>query len=133
MRRPSMAVKFLSDEWLSEVETRLNSNDGFQTAAKGQAARLQQQISGSPMGDVTYGFVLDGGKVSMAKGEIENPEATVSQDYDTAVAVSKLELSGQQAFMQGKLKVAGNLMKIMQLQGTLAAMPPALEGLEVEY
>jgi len=128
-----MAVKFLSDEWLSEVESRLNSNDGFQTAAKGQAARLQQQISGSPMGDVTYGFVLDGGKVSMPKGEIENPEATVSQDYDTAVAVSKLELSGQQAFMQGKLKVSGNLMKIMQLQGALAAMPPALEGLEVEY
>jgi putative sterol carrier protein len=128
-----MGVKFLSDEWLSEVESRLNSNEGFQTAAKGQAARLQQQISGTPMGDVTYGFVLDGGKVSMAKGEIENPEATVSQDYDTAVAVSKLELSGQQAFMQGKLKVAGNLMKIMQLQGTLAAMPPALEGLEVEY
>jgi hypothetical protein len=35
--------------------------------------------------------------------------------------------------MQGKLKVAGNLMKIMQLQGALGAMPAALEGLEVEY
>jgi putative sterol carrier protein len=128
-----MAVKFLSDEWLSEVETRLNSNEGFQTAAKGQAARLQQQISGTPAGDVSYGFVLDGGKVAMTKGEIENPEATVSQDYATAVAVSKLELSGQQAFMQGKLKVSGNLMKIMQLQGALAAMAPAMEGLEVEY
>lgn len=128
-----MAVKFLSDEWLSEVESRLNSNEGFQTAAKGQAARLQQQISGAPMGDVSYGFVLDGGKVAMTKGDIENAEATVSQDYPTAVAISKLELSGQQAFMQGKLKVSGNLMKIMQLQGTLAAMAPAMEGLEVEY
>ena len=128
-----MAVKFLSDEWLSEVESRLNSNEGFQTAAKGQAARLQQQISGAPMGDVSYGFVLDGGKVAMTKGEIENAEATVSQDYATAVAISKQELSGQQAFMQGKLKVSGNLMKIMQLQGTLAAMAPAMEGLEVEY
>jgi putative sterol carrier protein len=128
-----MAVKFLSDEWLSEVESRLNSNEGFQTAAKGQAARLQQQISGTPGGDVSYGFVLDGGKVQMTKGDIDNPEATVSQDYPTAVAISKLELSGQQAFMQGKLKVSGNLMKIMQLQGALAAMAPALEGLEVEY
>ena len=128
-----MAVKFLSDEWLSEVESRLNSNEGFQTAAKGQAARLQQQISGAPGGDVSYGFVLDGGKVAMTKGEIDNAEATVSQDYGTAVAISKLELSGQQAFMQGKLKVSGNLMKIMQLQGALAAMAPALEGLEVEY
>jgi putative sterol carrier protein len=128
-----MPVKFLSDEWLSEVESRLNANEGFQTAAKGQAARLQQQISGTPMGDVSYGFVLDGGKVAMTKGDIENPEATISQDYPTAVAISKLELSGQQAFMQGKLKVSGNLMKIMQLQGTLAAMAPAMDGLEVEY
>ena len=128
-----MAVKFLSDEWLSEVESRLNASDAFQAAAKGQAARLQQQISGTPAGDVGYGFVLDGGKVQLAKGEIENPEATISQDYATAVSVAKQEITGQQAFMQGKLKVSGNLMKIMQLQGAFTAMPQALEGFEVEY
>jgi len=128
-----MAVRFLSDEWLSEVESRLNSSDAFQTAAKGQAARLQQQVNGAPGGDVSYGFVLDGGKVALTKGEIDNPEATISQDYATAVAMGKQEISGQQAFMQGKLKVSGNLMKIMQLQGAFTAMPQALEGFEVDY
>jgi putative sterol carrier protein len=128
-----MAVKFLSDEWLSEVEGRLNASEAFQSAAKGQAARLQQQVAGTPGGDIGYGFVLDGGKVQLMKGEIENPEATLSQDYATAVAMSKQEISGQQAFMQGKLKVSGNLMKIMQLQGAFTAMPQALDGLEVEY
>lgn len=128
-----MAVKFLSDEWLSEVESRLNASDAFQNAAKGQAARLQQQVSGAPGGDVGYGFVLEGGKVQLTKGEIENPEATISQDYATAVSMSKQEITGQQAFMQGKLKVTGNLMKIMQLQGTFTAMPQALAGFEVEY
>src|SRR6266511_2927277 len=48
----SMAVKFLSDEWLSEVESRLNGSEAFQTAAKGQAARLQQQVAGAPAGDI---------------------------------------------------------------------------------
>jgi putative sterol carrier protein len=128
-----MAVKFLSDEWLSEVESRLNSSEAFGTAAKGQAARLQQQVNGAPGGDVGYGFVLDGGKVALTKGEIDNPEATISQDYATAVAMSKQEITGQQAFMQGKLKVSGNLMKIMQLQGAFTAMPQALEGFEVDY
>ena len=47
--------------------------------------------------------------------------------------MSKQEITGQQAFMQGKLKVSGNLMKIMQLQGVFTAMPQALEGFEVEY
>ena len=128
-----MAVRFLSDEWLSEVTNRLNSHEGFQAAAKGQAARLQQEITGTPQGDVRYGFVLDGGKVGLTSGDIENPEATISQNYETATAMSKQEITGQQAFMQGKLKVSGNLMKIMQLQGVFTAMPAAMEGFEVEY
>jgi len=128
-----MAVKFLSDEWLSEVQSRLNAHAGFQAAAKGQAARLQQQVTGSPSGDVHYGFVLDGGAVTISKGDIDTPEATIAQNYETAVAMSKGETTGQQAFMQGKLKVSGNLMKIMQLQGVFTAMPAAMEGFEVEY
>src|SRR5687767_12862858 len=128
-----MAVKFLSDEWLSEVESRLNSHEGFQNSAKGQSAKLQQVVTGAPDGDVTYGFVIDGGKVSMQKGDVEGVEATITQDYDTAVKLSKGELQGQAAFMQGKLKISGNLMKMMQLQGVFAALPNAVSDLEVDY
>lgn len=128
-----MAVKFLSDEWLSEVAGRLNANDGFQNAAKGQSARLLNEVTGAPGGDVKYGFVLDGGKVDLVKGDIENPEATLTQNYETAVSMSKQELTGQQAFMQGKVKITGNLMKMMQLQGVFGAMPTAVGDLEVEY
>lgn len=128
-----MAVQFLSNEWLSEVESRLNSHEGFQNAAKGQAAKLQQEVTGSPQGDVKYGFVLDGGKVQLIAGEIDGPEATVTQSYETAAQLSKGEMTGQAAFMQGKLKISGNLMKMMQLQGVFTAMPAALADLEVSY
>ncbi|MGH2785597.1 MAG: SCP2 sterol-binding domain-containing protein [Actinomycetota bacterium] len=128
-----MAVKFLSDEWLGEVESRLNANDTFQNAAKGQSARLLNEVNGAPGGDVKYGFVLDGGKVQLVQGEIENAEATLTQDYATAVSMSKQEMTGQQAFMQGKVKISGNLMKMMQLQGVFGAMPTAVGDLEVEY
>lgn len=128
-----MAVKFLSDQWMSEVESRLNAHEGFQAAAKGQSAKLQQQISGAPDGDVRYGFILEGGKITIARGDVDGPEATISQDYETAAAISKGELTGQAAFMQGKLKISGNLMKMMQLQGVFAAMPQALADLGVDY
>ncbi|HJR19894.1 MAG TPA: SCP2 sterol-binding domain-containing protein [Actinomycetota bacterium] len=128
-----MAVKFLSDEWLGEVESRLNANDTFQNAAKGQSARLLNEVNGAPGGDVKYGFVLDGGKVQLVKGDLENAEATLTQDYATAVSMSKQEMTGQQAFMQGKVKITGNLMKMMQLQGVFGAMPGAMGDLEVEY
>jgi putative sterol carrier protein len=128
-----MAVKFLSDEWLGEVESRLNANDTFQNAAKGQSARLLNEVTGAPGGDVKYGFVLEGGKVQLVKGDLENAEATLTQNYETAVSMSKQEMTGQQAFMQGKVKISGNLMKMMQLQGVFGAMPNAVGDLEVEY
>lgn len=128
-----MAVKFLSDEWLSEVEAHLNADEAFQNAAKGQAAKLQQVISDAPGGETKYGFVLEGGKVQMIAGEIEGAEATITQDYATAAGLSKGDLTGQAAFMQGKLKITGNMMKMMTLQGVFTAMPTALAGLEIEY
>nr|MBA2601559.1 SCP2 sterol-binding domain-containing protein [Actinomycetota bacterium] len=36
-------------------------------------------------------------------------------------------------FMQGKLKISGNMMKLMQLQNVFNAMPKAAAGVEVEY
>ena len=60
-------------------------------------------------------------------------DATISQDYDTAVKLAKNELSGTAAYMSGKLRVSGDLMKLMQLQGALSQMPGALKDVEVDY
>jgi putative sterol carrier protein len=49
------------------------------------------------------------------------------------VAVSKNELSPTAAYMSGKLRVNGDLMKLMQLQGVLGQLPTALKDMDVEY
>lgn len=128
-----MGVKFLSDEWLTEVESRLNTHEGFQNAARGQSAKLQQEVTGGPDGDITYGFSLDGGKVQLVRGDLDGAEATINQSYETAVALAKGELAGQAAFMQGKMKITGNLMKMMTLQGVFAALPAAVADLDVDF
>ncbi|TMK96364.1 MAG: SCP2 sterol-binding domain-containing protein [Actinobacteria bacterium] len=63
----------------------------------------------------------------------EPVDATITQDYETAAAMSKNELSGTAAYMSGKLRVSGDLMKLMQLQGALGQMPTALKGIDVDY
>jgi hypothetical protein len=35
--------------------------------------------------------------------------------------------------MQGKIKISGNMMKLMQLQGVFTAMPKAVDDVDVEY
>ncbi len=127
-----MAVKFLSEEWANEVTTALNNSDAFKNAAGSQSARLQQVVSG-PEGEKKYYFRLEGGQAEVGLGETENPEATITQDYDTAVALAKQELTGTAAYMSGKLKVSGDLMKLMQLQGLFNVLPQAVQNVDVEY
>ena len=127
-----MGVNFLSEEWAQQVQEKLNSNDSFKSAAGSQTAKIQQVVT-TPDGEKKYYFKLEGGAAELGIGEIDSPDATISQDYDTAVALSKNELTGTSAYMSGKLRVSGDLMKLMQLQGALGQLPAALADLDVEY
>ena len=127
-----MAVKFLSKEWTEEVKQALQGNDQIKSAAGSMTAKIQQVITGSD-GETRYWFTMENGQVDLGMGDIDNPDATITQDYDTAAALSKGELTGTAAYMSGKLKVSGDLMKLMQLQGVLGQLPQALKDLEVEY
>jgi putative sterol carrier protein len=128
-----MGVKFLSEEWAKSVQEALNSNEQFKSSAGSSAAKIQQVVTG-PEGEQKYWFKLEGGQVQLGMGELGEPvDATISQDYETAMALSKNELTGTAAYMSGKLKVSGDLMKLMQLQGALGQMPAALKDLDVEY
>jgi len=60
------------------------------------------------------------GTMVLDKGELEDPEVTVSTDWETArkIFVDQDPQAGMQAFMSGKIKVQGDMMKLMQMQGT---------------
>ena len=129
-----MAVKFLSEEWAQSITDALNSSDDFKSAAASQEAKLQQVVTNAPDGgEVKYYFTLEGGNAQIGLGEVADAEATITQSYETAAAIAKQELNAQNAFMQGKLKVSGNMMKLMQLQGVVNAMPKAVTDVQVEY
>ena len=64
---------------------------------------------------------------------MDGPDATITQDYDTAVALWRNELTATAAYMSGKIKVSGDLMKLMQMQGVFGTLPGAVSSLDVEY
>ena len=127
-----MAVKFLSKEWAEEVKNVMQQNEQMKSSAGTMNARIQQVITG-PDGETRYWFTIENGQIDLGLGDIDNPDATITQDYDTAAALSKNELTGTAAYMSGKLKVSGDLMKLMQLQGVLSQLPSALKDLDVDY
>ena len=127
-----MGVKFLSEEWAAAAQEAMNADVGFVGAIGTQTARLQQVVS-TPDGEKRYYVKLEDGKAVVAVGDVDSPDATITQDYDTAKSISTVELSAVAAYMTGKLRVQGDLMKLMTMQGVLTQLPNALKSLEVDY
>jgi putative sterol carrier protein len=125
--------KFLSEEWTSEVTSTLRSHEGFKNAIGGSDLAIQFSTSDAPDGEIDYYLQSQGGESVMSLGTLENPDVTVKQSYDTATAISKGDLNVQTAFMTGKLKVSGNLAKLMMHQGAIAQWGLAVSALDVEY
>jgi putative sterol carrier protein len=128
-----MPVKYLSPEWIDAYNATVAADASVRAAMKGKNAVLQMLIAEAPGGEVHYWLRIGDGTVSAALGDAENAEVTISQSYDTAAKVSSGELDGQKAFTQGKVKIKGKMMKMMQLRGPLAELQKALDTIETEY
>jgi putative sterol carrier protein len=127
-----VGVKFLSDEWATAVTDALNANEQFRQAAGSHTAKIQNVVT-TPDGETKYYFLLQDGKAEVSLGEIDGAEATISQDYETAGALMRNELSATAAYMSGRIRINGDLMRLMQLQGVIGTLPQAVKDLDVEY
>ena len=125
--------KFLSEEWASQVTTALNNHQGFKNAIGAADLAIQFNTEEGPDGNVDYYLKSSGGTTNVAIGTIDDPDVTVTQSYETATAISKGELNTQTAFMTGKLKVSGNLAKLMMHQSAVQQWGAAVSDLDVEY
>jgi hypothetical protein len=114
---------FLSDEWLDEARAIRAEYEG-RGGAIGHAVRMNLIVVEVPFGegfvhahaDTTTGeLVLDIGHIDPADLKI-----TVGYDIARAMLVEGNPQVGMQAFLQGKIKIEGDIAKLMALQGTTA-------------
>ena len=104
--------KWLSQEWLDETRKMADS----QPERPGASAKMQYVVAGGPDGEVRYYWVLENGKLLDSKlGELADAEVTMAMTYDDAMKIQNGELDANAAFMQGRIKVSGNMAKLMAL------------------
>ncbi len=118
-----MAHDFLSDGWFQAVHE-LRDKYADEAPKVPYAIRMNQVITAAPFTDEDIKIFMDtsDGTMVMDKGELENPELTLTTDWETArkIFVEQDQAAGMQAFMSGKIKVQGDMMKMMQMN----AVPP---------
>jgi putative sterol carrier protein len=127
-------AQFLTHDWLSALTEAVNAHDGFKNAIADIELTLQFEVTDAPEGsEDRYYVAISDGTAEAAAGDAEEPDASIANDYETATAISKGDLNTQMAFMTGKLKVTGNMAKLMMNQTVLTQFAEAASSLDVEY
>ncbi len=111
--------QFLSDQWLDEARAIRAEFDG-KGASIAHAIKMNLVIAEVPFGEGVVEAHVDtsSGELVLETGHIDPVDLTVSLDYDVAKAilVEGNPQAGMQAFMSGKIKVEGDIAKLMALQ-----------------
>ena len=113
-----MAHEFLSDDWIEAAKA---IRDKYAAdVPKMPSIKMNQIITDAPGGGEIKMFMdSSSGEMVMDKGELPDAEVTLTLPYDVAKKqmVDQDAAAAMQAFMSGKVKVQGDMMKLMSLQG----------------
>jgi hypothetical protein len=114
-----MPSPFLSDEWIEQAHVIRAEYQG-RTAPFPHSVRMNLVVTDLPFGDGRLDAHMDtsSGELVLDKGHLEASDLLVTVDYATAKAilVDGNAQAGMQAFMSGKVRVEGDIAKLMVLQ-----------------
>ena len=104
-----MADEVTVKDIFKEMPNRFNKD-----AAKGMNSVIQFNLSGDDAG--TYHAIIKDGTIEVKEGTHASPNMTLTMTGKDYVDMTIGKLNGQMAFMQGKLKIAGDMGLAMKMQ-----------------
>jgi putative sterol carrier protein len=105
-------VPFLSEGWL-ELHRTLGT---ALPERPGVSGRVQHIVTGTPDGEVRYvQTIVDGRITEVTLGADDRADVTYTHTYADAQAIARGELDATVAAMQGRVKTAGDIGKVMAL------------------
>ena len=107
---------FLSDAWFDAAAKVISEHDAGAPPGTNVLMNLEVDDAGNK---VLFHMGAKDGATLFGKGHIDGADLTMSTDIDTAKAVfvSGDQQAGMQAFMAGKVRVQGDMTKLMMSQG----------------
>ncbi len=123
--------QFLSDEWFVAVAA-IVSERNVEIPPHAELS-MNVVVTDTPFGeDRQFHVAALAGEPDWGMGHLNQPDLTLTTDYATAkdIFMSGNPQAGMQAFMEGKVKLQGDLTKLMAAQ--VAGTGPGAPGLAEE-
>jgi hypothetical protein len=120
---------FLSDAWFDAADKLIREHAPSGPPAPNLVMNLEVS-SGDDV--IKFHMGSKDGEPLFGKGPIDDADLTMSTDMDTAreVFVAGNQQAGMQAFMAGKVRVQGDMTKLMMSQGSGGGSPALSEALQ---
>jgi putative sterol carrier protein len=114
-----MPYPFLSDEWIEQAHA-IRAEFQDRSPAINHPVRMNLVVTEIPFGDGELAAHVDttNGELDIDKGHVDDADLKVTLDYGTAKAilVDRNPQAGMQAFMAGKIRIEGDMAKLMAVQ-----------------
>lgn len=117
-----MSHQFLSESWIEAARDIRHRYSG-DVPAIDVVVRINVITTKVPFGNGSISAYIDtsNGSLEMELGSIEESDLTVTTDYETArkLFVEQDPTASMQAFMAGRIKVEGDITRLMVMQTSL--------------
>lgn len=119
-------ARFLSPEWLDDLEMMLSDSSATRSAGNTMVAReplaIRQVITGGPGGDTSFVVRVEHGRATLDRDSTAAADIEVRQDLQTATDIATGMLTPSAAFASGRMKLTGRVGLLAEHQASLAAL-----------
>lgn len=128
-------MKYLSIDWLDALNVALQSSEPMKSVVNDHSIAVTQVITDSPEGDVSYHLSVRDGAASIGPGPAVDEDVRLEQSYDTAVAVATGRANTQELFVNGSIRIHGDIARLIASEPVFAALDSVFESVRphVQY
>jgi SCP-2 sterol transfer family len=129
-------VRYLSPEWMAAAGCALANDDDLRAATSELTLTIEQVVTGTPGvpdgGTVRWQVTIDHGRVALVDQPGGAADLRFSADHPTAAQIASGELAAQRAFVEGRLRVGGDLSLLTRHQRVFATIDDTLAKVRTE-
>ncbi|CAB4560667.1 MAG: SCP2 sterol-binding domain-containing protein [Actinomycetes bacterium] len=115
-------VRYLSLDWIDALTAEVAASAELAALADEHTIGVTQVVTDGPEGDVVYHLQVGDGSASFGAGPADPEHVRMQQSWDTAVAVATGTLNAQDAFIGGRIALAGDQQKLIASQPVFRAL-----------
>lgn len=117
-------MRYLSLDWIDEISRRVALDAALQALGERHTIGITQVITESPDGTVIYHLQAGNGRVAFGAGPADPEDVRLEQEWFSAVDVATGEMTAEDAFITGCIRLSGNAPLLLECQAVFAGLDP---------